>query len=601
GVGRSALIAGLLGVLFVALIGNLAQAQLLWDALAQWLRERPLGFRAEWWYWNATRAIPHASGEAGPINEMPVFTYLFADLHAHAMALPYTLLTLGLALELIRDPAQPSLARTQWRATPELLTLALLALTLGALWPINSWDAPAYTAVAIAALACREFARRGRVDLKGVWEVVWRAALVIALGQLLFLPFHQTYASDDFGAQLWQGSRTPLRAFLLINGLFLFVIISYLLLELTCGEGANALARSLRLHLRRRDRLARLRRLVARLVRPTPGYRLAVVVVQALLVAALALLPLSRVVGLALALLLLTALLLPRRRPDPPRQFVLCMTGLGLALAVLPELVALSGDIGRVNTLFTAYLQIWVLWGVCAATVLPQIARRLNGAIGAPPPTVKPAEEARSRAVASPQPPRAWMRRAWWLAFGALLAACALYPLTATPARIRDRFKDSRATSLDGAAYMRTSVYDDQGQQVRLDWDRQAIDWLRHNAPPMATILEANTPAYRWGSRVAIYSGLPSVIGWAGHQKQQRWVLPGWAIDQRVEDARTIYTSTDAAQAERLLARYGVRYIYVGPLERIYYGDVGLKKFDQQDRLWSLVYQNEEVKIYAVR
>ena len=58
---------------------------------------RDLPINTEWWYWNATRSIPAGQGEAGPINEMPFFTFLFADLHAHAMALPYTLLGAGTA------------------------------------------------------------------------------------------------------------------------------------------------------------------------------------------------------------------------------------------------------------------------------------------------------------------------------------------------------------------------------------------------------------------------------------------------------------------------------------------------------------------------
>jgi uncharacterized membrane protein len=268
------------------------------------------------------------------------------------------------------------------------------------------------------------------------------------------------------------------------------------------------------------------------------------------------------------------------------------MIGFGLALTAMVDIVVLKGDTGRMNTVLTFYLQAWVLWGVSAAVVLPQIARWLRrAAAGARPPAV----------AAAPRPARLWAVRSWWLAFALLLAACALYPLTATPMRVGDRFEGSHAATLDGTAYMRASVYNDTEGQVQLDWDRQAIDWLRHNAPAMATIVEANTPFYRWGARVSIYSGLPSVIGWGWHQKQQRAILEGAVIDQRVEDVRTIYTATDAAQAERLLARYGVRYIYVGRLERLYYGGEGLKKFDQQDGgPWSLVYQNEEVKIYAV-
>ena len=84
--------------------------------------------------------------EAGPITEFPWFTYLFADLHAHAMALPYTIIAIGLALAIVRaEPAHESrLAR--------LARLALLALVLGALWPMNTWDVPTYALLALAAL-----------------------------------------------------------------------------------------------------------------------------------------------------------------------------------------------------------------------------------------------------------------------------------------------------------------------------------------------------------------------------------------------------------------------------------------------------------------
>ena len=639
GVGRAAILAGLAGALFVAILGNFGQVKLLWDGvrnmssiqpgdtvsiqiklaqfadgLSKLLTGQHLSFPKEWWYWNATRAIPPAPGEAGPINEMPFFTFLFGDLHAHMMALPYTLLALGLGLNLVRSSARSRAANTGvwWRDPVEILTLGLLALVTGALWLMNTWDFPTYTALMVAALCCREYARRGRVDLAGLWAVAWRTALVFVLGRLLFLPFHQNYASAYFGAELWKGSRTPLWAYLLIHGFFLFVLTSYLLGEFFKGYGHNALVRSMRLSLRQALRWRRyggMQRLYKRMVQPSSGYLLMRDISQLIFVFVVAFFLINHVIGLILALTFLTALLLFSARPAPLRQFLLCMIGLGLVFTALVEVVVLKGDISRMNTVFKFYLQVWVLWGAASAAVLPKLGTWLGIAIA---PRQKRAvlpeleegsawtpEVARAFEDRQGIPAGAWSRRWWWV-FGILLSACLLYPLTAAPMRVRDRFENSTSRTIDGTAYMQTSVYLDDNRPVTLRWDEQAFEWLKQNVHGIPTILEANTPLYRWGSRVSIYTGLPTVIGWDWHQKQQRSILPGDRIDHRIEDVRTIYNTTDLEQAKRLLKHYNVRYIYVGPLEHLYYDANGLNKFDQSPDLWSLVYQNEQVKIYQV-
>jgi len=654
GVPRSAVVAGVCGALFVAVIGNLAQVQLLWngvrglsviqspdqvatgfllthlsdwlsqqlvyvtqfaDGLSQWIKGEPLPIHTEWWYWNATRVIHAAEGEAGPINEMPFFTFLFADLHAHMMALPYTLLALGLSLNIIREPvggAAEVERRSWWRDPAEVLTLGLLALTVGALWPINTWDFPTYTVLVVAALACREYARRGRVDLPGLWAVAWRIGLVVVGGRLLFEPFHANYATAYFGAELWKGSRTALKDYLIIHGFFLFVLGTYLITELLRGRGHNALVRSLQLNFRHLRRLGRMQRLSELLVHPAPIWGIAVFACAVIfIVLILVALFLEHVIGLALTLAALAALLLFSPRPDPRRQFLLCMIGLGLVLTAVVEVVVLKGDISRMNTVFKFYLQVWVLWAVASAAVLPELAARLRPEKAVHAGRQQPVEVEEGSAwtpqvAAQFETPRArplkpWPRR-WWWAFGLLLGACLLYPVTAAKVRIRDRFENSTSKTLDGSAYMRTSVYSDNGRPVVLDWDRQAFEWLRANVKGMPTILEANTQPnlYSWGSRVSINTGLPTVIGWDWHQKQQRSIFPGPIIDQRIQDVRTIYTTTDLAQAKQLLDGYAVKYIYVGPLEQLYYGGEGLNKFAQSSDLWSPVYQNEQVQIYEV-
>lgn len=633
---RALLLAGLCGALFVAVIGNLAQVQLIWnglrdlsaiktqggatvltslaqvfDGVSRWMVDHKLPtVHTNWWYWNATRVIPPAKGEAGPINEMPFFTFLFGDLHAHMMALPYTLLALGLAINFIRGAfSKEENPGHWWRSPSEVWTLGLLALTTGALWPTNTWDFPTYTLLAFGALACREYARRCRVDLPGVWAVLWRIGLVVIAGRLLFLPFHHFYAGSNLGVALWKGSQTALKPYLLIHGFFLFVIGSYLMSDFLFTPGHNALVRGIRRGARRRLLFLHLPAEYDEGAPDTPGYHLAVDISRVALVLVLVVLLFRPVIGLALGLSLLTCLLLFSARPDPVRQFLRFMILVGLMLTVLVEVVVLQGDVGRMNTVFKFYLQVWVLWAVVSAAVLPELAARLKSEQPDLPPQPIPdlqegsawTPEVAAQFEALRRKPlrQTWAQR-WWWGFGLLLAACFLYPLTAAPAKTGDRFKDSHSITLDGSAYLHTSVYFDDKRPVQLDWDRQAFDWLRQNVAGTPTIVEASTPIYRWGARVSIHTGLPTVIGWDWHQKQQRGILPARVIDQRIQDVKTIFTSTDLEQTRALLKQYGVQYVYVGPLEHLYYAGDGLQKFDRAGEGWKLVYQNEQVKIYQV-
>jgi YYY domain-containing protein len=623
------LITALCGALFVAVIGNLAQAKLISDGVrslsvvqappdgpailkvaqfidgvSEWMVQHQLpSIRTEWWYWNATRVIPPAPGEAGPINEMPFFTFLFGDLHAHMMSLPFTLLVLALALNILRSRTDET--GPWWRDPVEILTLSLLALTTGALWTINTWDFPTYILLVGAALTLRAYARRGRFDFDAIWTMGLQFVLVVLASRLLFQPFHSHYAGANFGAELWKGSQTPLWAYLLIHGFFLFVIGFYLVAEFFRGHGHSSVVRLVRLKLRYWRDPARLKTHFDLLTLPQSTHQLAMDVSSVALVIGILLLLIKPVIGLALLLALLSALLLLGGRPNPMRQFLLCIIGLGLVLTAMVEVVVLKGDISRMNTVFKFYLQVWVLWGIASAVVLPQIAAWLRSSPAEEKPPIPNAEGRSRRAIAAYERSRRAQRSPssvlWWSIFALLLAACFLYPLTATPVRIKDRFPDSTSITLDGTAYMQTSTYYDDNRPVVLEQDRQAMEWLRQNVRGIPTIAEASTPLYRWGSRVSIYTGLPNVIGWDWHQKQQRSILPGNIVDARIQDENAIFTSTDPQQLGSLLNRYGVEYIYVGPLERIYYAGDGINKFDQPSDLWSQVYDRDGVKIFRVR
>jgi uncharacterized membrane protein len=113
--------------------------------------------------------------------------------------------------------------------------------------------------------------------------------------------------------------------------------------------------------------------------------------------------------------------------------------------------------------------------------------------------------------------------------------------------------------------------------------------------------VEANTPLYRWGGRISIYTGLPTVIGWDWHQTQQRGFSPVSRISQRQQDVTMFYLMDDRTIVEEFLEEYQIDYIIVGQLERNYYPGVGLDKFERLDgELWREVFRVGQSVVYEV-
>jgi uncharacterized membrane protein len=143
-------------------------------------------------------------------------------------------------------------------------------------------------------------------------------------------------------------------------------------------------------------------------------------------------------------------------------------------------------------------------------------------------------------------------------------------------------------------------VINDRGREIELLYDKQAIDWILANVEGRPTILEATVDIYHWGSRISINTGLPTVLGWDWHEKQQRWPYRQ-EVDARRRDVELAYSTTSETELLEMLDRYGVDLIYVGGLERAYYPADGLAKFDDLiDRGLEVVYENRDVRIYRV-
>jgi len=579
-------IAGISGVLLTAVLGNLGTVKLVVEGMqrlaAQDAYTREIGFltKLSWtfggfgqmlrgiglpfgtaeFYWQPSRVIP-ALNEVEPITEFPWFTTIYADLHAHFMALALVFLALGWGVSVVLSRAWRGTGRWQigW-------SFVFAGIAIGVLRPTNTWDLPTYLALgAVAVLyAVIKYGtppgwlteRIGLVYARVAQAVAAVAGLAV-LSLVLFQPFAQWYGLPYSQVSIWTGTHTPLSSYFVHWGLFLLILVFWMGWETRQWMATTPLS-ALR-------KLERFQTLIW-------AFLGTVLLLMVLLAVGLKV----RIHFLAIPLALWAALLLFRPGIEDSKRIVLFMVGTALFLTILVEVVVLSGDIARMNTVFKFYLQAWVLLAASSAAAFAWTLGEL----------------------------RLWSdswQSAWRIGVVMLALGAAMFPLTATTAKIQDRMSEQAPNTLDGMAYMLTSEYPDEGGIVDLEQDYHAIRWMQENIEGTPVIVEANTPLYRWGSRYSIYTGLPTVLGWDWHQTQQRGFSPVSEIADRMQEIRMFYLMDDLEVTQSFLRDYKVEYIVVGQLERNYFPGAGLNKFeDLNGVLWEEVYRDRETVIYRV-
>ncbi len=165
-----------------------------------------------------------------------------------------------------------------------------------------------------------------------------------------------------------------------------------------------------------------------------------------------------------------------------------------------------------------------------------------------------------------------------------------------------DRMDRDAVHTLDGMKYMETSWYTANNQLTDLSQDYRAIQWMQDNVEGSPVILEGQAYEYYWGNRYTIYTGLPGVVGWNYHQRQQRAILGNNDVQNRVDEVNAFYNSQDPNFVSEFLAKYKVAYIVVGQQEKAFYSPEGLAKFEEFDGiLWEKVYNEADTTIYKVK
>ena len=219
-----------------------------------------------WWWWHASRVI-HDKDLLGNsievIDEFPFFSFLLGDMHPHVLALPFAILAVALALNLLlgarswtarsaeawkleagNAAVHPTGAGTGeassfkfqvssfWSMLGDATGLGapgiiLYAIALGALAFLNTWDFPIYVGLAMLALGVG-LALADRLSWGAVGRAVAGGIVLAVLGWLLYLPFYLGFQSQLGGILPNLLFPSRFSQFFVMFGLFLLVAVFFL-------------------------------------------------------------------------------------------------------------------------------------------------------------------------------------------------------------------------------------------------------------------------------------------------------------------------------------------------------------------------------------
>lgn len=637
----AARLSGVLGALFVAGLGNLEglleglySSRVLPDSFWRWVDIPDLlgsvqtgGFYPGdgWWWWRASRVLrdidlANKPVVFQPIDEFPFFSFLLGDNHPHKLALPFALLCIGLAFNLLQKISRengtetltgaervfgsPGMAR---RSREAIFFWGFYALALGSLGFLNTWDMPVYLAVILLAYFSGIYSGGHRVNFSLLWKLL-RAGLALGIGAVLFyIFFYLGFSSQAGGVLPYIFQPTRLVQYMVMFGPFVIILAIFLWmagyrLAVNHALGWRAflrqvlrawawvagglygvyllilMAAALILEASNNPAVSALRYWLNNLTTPqallqivearlaTPWLFLAVSFLLALASAAFA----HRSNGLDT--------FINQTLFTPAARFALGLAFVGLGLSLVVDFFYLRDlFLMRMNTVFKFYFQGWVLMACASAYAVWWVLAHSRGAV-----------------------------RAGFTAVTILLAAGGLvYPVMGVASRV-ERFRNP--PTLDAAATV-AGAYPGHWAAQPADW--KAIQWINQTIRPVEgappTILEAPGGAYQNNGRISAFTGLPTLLGWANHEGQWRGNMD--EINLRLPDIQKIYTTPSAEEALDLLRKWKVSYVVLGEAERQFIDQTcdrpetlcsparALAKFET---LLIPVYSEQGITIYAV-
>lgn len=540
----------LLAPLFLTVVSNAEGALELFRSMGlgwsngrsdfwQWLNMKDLNVAPEaiftwpprfWFWWRASRVL-HDYDFIGNfyevIDEFPHFSFLLGDLHPHVLSIPFGLLLIAMSLSLLwRDVKADDRTRMPF--------LVILAVALGGIAFLNTWDLPIYFALVSLVLIVNLVKTNGWKSTAAI-ELLKTIVPLGVFSILLYIPFYVGFSSQAGG--ILPNVIFPTRgAYLWIMFLPLLVPVIFGLMRVTKDYRINLVDGGM-LTLILVSLLMVFSFLMAWVAQSLPEGA-AFMSAQGFatfnqFLSASILRRFEYIGGLITLMVVLTMAVSGlfayfKTKMSRTTLFFAILTMMGGLLVLAPEFVYLRDQFGtRMNTVFKFYYQAWIFWSIAASYGMIKLVEKSHGVA------------------------KAFL--VLLLLFSTMVGL--VYPVTALPDKTDlKNMATKQYISLDGSLHIKMNNSD--------EWD--AFQWMM--AQPSGVVLEAVGGSYTDYARFSTFTGQSTVLGWPGHESQWRGGYD--EIGSRQGDIESIYTTREWESARLLLLKYNVDYIVVGNMER---------------------------------
>lgn len=562
-------IAGLSGILLLMMIGNL-------EVVLEFLRFNLIGTNEfwkwisiqglttlpetagnlwrpteHWWWWHATRVINAVQDGVTVdyvIHEFPFFSFMLGDLHPHMVSIPFLLTFIVFTWNYFRTPF------TSLKSFNFIINVLLGALLLGTVSFINMWDLPVMLLIFLMIIIMKFYIGINH-DSKNtsLREIVILPAIVV-LSLLMFLPHFTNFSSQVNGIGILGPNITRPFHFIIVWGVHLPIIVS-MVLYLFWKTNLN-------LNWKRTSLFALVIAFTPYFVWMVSSFWLDIsardVIGQLFHLSFI-----IAVVGFSVYALVWFS---ETNQVPYSKLFVLILTIVSLMLLMGSELFyvddSFTGATERMNTVFKFYFQAWILLSVVGGFAINYGRSVISGFLGA--------------------------RRLFgelWKFVCVILICSAFYYVPATLDSRTNSFQ-SRQT-LNGLEFIALTNMDEY----------EAIKFLNADKNENVVLVEAPGGGYNDYGRISSSTGIPTVLGWVGHETQWRGSNDG--LTSRLIDVTNLYTSEDIEQTKNIMSKYNVKYVYIGHREINQFSDSNqLGKFDW---FMDLVFHSGSVSIYKTR